>query len=175
MCSYCIYYCSLLSSSVSPSSLLKVPFTNEDRSKDDGSCEKYYFSFSFSVLDHQWIFPFDFARDTRTEKVKRFNLEDKQGLSNFVDVYDVHRTPKVSFPRRIKEDDGEEAVSTLHSNVQLLFSLIKTIVLCRSRPRILKSLLMLSSYVVTLKKNALFLQKPEISAGSNKPVWSQRI
>ena len=26
---------------------------NEDGSKDDGSCEKYYFSFSFFVLDHR--------------------------------------------------------------------------------------------------------------------------
>ena len=43
--------------------------------------------------------------------------------------HDVHRTPKVSFPRSINEDDGEQAVSSLHSNVQLLFSLIKTIVL----------------------------------------------
>ena len=34
---------------------------NEDESKDDGSGEKYYFSFNFSVLDHRQIFPFDFA------------------------------------------------------------------------------------------------------------------
>ena len=45
------------------------------------------------------------------------------------DVHVVHRTPKVSFPRRISEDDGKQAVSTLHSNVQLLFSLIRAIVL----------------------------------------------
>ena len=61
------------------------------------------------------------------------------------DVHVVHRTPKVSFPWRISEDDGKQSVSTLHSNVQLLFSLIKAIVLFssrrRCRPRILKSLL----------------------------------
>ena len=53
--------------------------------------------------------------------------------------------PKVSSPRRITEDDGEQVVSSLHSSVQLLYSVIKTIVLCRSRrrcrPRILKFLI----------------------------------
>ena len=57
---------------------------NEDGSKDDGSCEKYYFSFSFPVLDHRSIFPFDFARDFWTVKGKRFSFEGKQRLSNFV-------------------------------------------------------------------------------------------
>ena len=35
---------------------------NEVGSKDDdGSCKKYYLSFSFSVLDHRYIFAFDFT------------------------------------------------------------------------------------------------------------------
>ena len=38
------------------------------------------------------------------------------------DVHVVHRTPKVSFPRRISEDDGEQVASSLHSSVQLLYS-----------------------------------------------------
>ena len=64
------------------------------------------------------------------------------------DVHVVHRTPKMSFPWRISEEDGKQAVSTLHSNVQLLFSIIlKAIVLFRSRrrclPRILKSLMLI--------------------------------
>ena len=67
------------------------------------------------------------------------------------DVHVVHGTPKVTFPRRIGEDDGKQAVSTLHSNVQLLFSLIKAIVLCRSRrrcrPRISKSLIRTHKHV----------------------------
>ena len=57
------------------------------------------------------------------------------------DVHVVHRTSKVSFPRRIIEDDGKQVVSTLHSNVQLLFSIIKAIVLRRCHSRILKSLM----------------------------------
>ena len=51
---------------------------NEDRRNDDGSCEKYYFSFIFCT------FSCDFAWDFRTVKGKRFSLEGKQRLSNFV-------------------------------------------------------------------------------------------
>ena len=63
--------------------------------------------------------------------------------TNFDDD-DVINLIKKIIIRRISEDDGKQAVSMLHSNVQLLFSLIKAIVLCRSRrscrPRILSSL-----------------------------------
>ena len=68
------------------------------------------------------------------------------------DVHIVHRTPKVSFPWRITEDNGEQVACTLHCSVQLLYSVIKVIVLCRLRrrfrPLILKSL-MLSTRVGT--------------------------
>ena len=79
-------------------------------------------------------------------KVKGSSLKvNKDCQILLFDVHVVHRTPKVSFPRRISEDDGKQVVSSLHSNVQLLFSLIKAIVLCHSRrrcrPCILKSLL----------------------------------
>ena len=40
------------------------------------------------------------------------------------DVVVVHGTPKVSFSRRIIEDDGEQLVSLLHSNVQQLYFLL---------------------------------------------------
>ena len=62
--------------------------------------------------------------------------------TNFDDD-DVINLIKKIIIRRISEDDGKQAVSMLHSNVQLLFSLIKAIVLCRSRgrPRISNSLL----------------------------------
>ena len=53
------------------------------------------------------------------------------------DVHVVNRASKVSFKRRISEDDGELVVSTLHSNVLLLYSIIKAIVLCRYRPHTL--------------------------------------
>ena len=55
------------------------------------------------------------------------------------DIHVVYRTEKLSFSRRISEEDGKQADSKLHSNVQLLFSLINAIVLCR--PRIIKSLM----------------------------------
>ena len=42
---------------------------NKDESNHDGSCEKCYFLFSFSVLDHLLIFPFDFC--TRFSNTKR--------------------------------------------------------------------------------------------------------
>ena len=64
---------------------------------------------------------------------KRFSLEGHQIL--LFDVHVVHRTPKVSFSRRITEDDGEKVARSLHSSVQLLYSIIKTIVLCRSGRR----------------------------------------
>ena len=71
-----------------------------------------------------------------------------------IDVHVVHRTPKVSFPRRNSEDDSKQVISSLHSNVQLLFSFIKTIVLCcsrrRCRSRILKSLLAGQLSLVTI-------------------------
>ena len=61
------------------------------------------------------------------------------------DVHVAHRNPKVSFPRRITEEDGEQVARSLHSTVQLLYSVIKTIILCGSRRRcrscILKSLI----------------------------------
>ena len=62
--------------------------TCEDGSKDHGNCEKYHFSFSFSVLDHWW----------RTGKGKRFGLEGKQRLLYFaVWRSSCHRTPKWAF------------------------------------------------------------------------------
>ena len=81
------------------------------------------------------------------KKVKTLALKANKDCQILLfDVQVVHRTPKVNFPRRISEDDGKQAISTLHSNVQPLFSLIKAIVLClsrcRCRPRILNSLLM---------------------------------
>ena len=76
------------------------------------------------------------------KKVKGLALKANKDCQILLfDFHVVYRTPKVSFPRRISENDGEQAVSTLHSNLQPLFSLIKAIVLCRCRPRILKSLL----------------------------------
>ena len=62
-------------------------------------------------------------------------------LSNFVgDPYVVHRTSKVSFLRL----SGEDITYKVHSNMQLLNSIIKTIVLCLLRfcccLRILKGL-----------------------------------
>ena len=101
------------------------------RNKDDGSYEKYYFPFSFSVLDHRYIFPFDFAQGSRSSASKA--NKDCQIL--LFDVHVVHKTPKVSFPRRISEDDGKQAVNTLHSIMQLLFSLRR-----HCRPPILISL-----------------------------------
>ena len=66
-------------------------------------------------------------------------------MSNLVDVHVLHRTPKVSSPGRITEGDSGQGMRSLHSSVQLLYSVIKNIVLCRSRrccrPRILKSLI----------------------------------
>ena len=51
----------------------------------------------------------------------------------------------MSFPRRISKDNGEQVAHSLHSNVQLLYSAMKAMVLCRSRrycrPHILKFLL----------------------------------
>ena len=54
---------------------------NQDGRNDNCSCEKYYFLFSFSFLDHRQIFHFG---NSRTEKGKSFSLEGKQRLSNFV-------------------------------------------------------------------------------------------
>ena len=99
---------------------------NEYGKKDDGSREKYYFLFSFSLST--------LLKILEQKKVKSSaSKANKDGQFLFFDVHVVHRTPKVSFPRRISEDDGKKAASTLHSNVQLLFSLIKAIVLYRSR------------------------------------------
>ena len=51
----------------------------------------------------------------------------------------------MSFLRRVNENDGEQVARSLHSSVQLLYLVIKAIVLwcsCRRcHPRILKSLL----------------------------------
>ena len=70
------------------------------------------------------------------------------------DVHVANRIPKKSFPRCITKDDGEQAVSTLHSNVQPLFSLIEAIVLRRSRrrcrPHILKFLVIMAAKVVVV-------------------------
>ena len=70
---------------------------------------------------------------------------DKSFQILLFDVVVVHGTPKVSFSRRISEDDGEQLVSSQHSNVQLLYFVIKAIVFFRSRRRhrrrILKSLM----------------------------------
>ena len=79
------------------------------------------------------------------QKVKdSASKENKDCQILLFDVYIVHRTPKGSFLRRISEGDGEQMVSLLYFSVQLLYSIIKAIVLCRSRrrcrPGILKSL-----------------------------------
>ena len=100
--------------------------------------------FPFQIIDKFSLWTF--LKILEQKKVKgSASKANKDCQILLFDVHVVHRTPKVSFPRRISEDDGKQAVSTLHSNVQLLFSLIKAIVLCRSRcrcrPRILKSLI----------------------------------
>ena len=70
------------------------------------------------------------------------------------DVHVVYRTPKVSSPRRINEDDGEQVARSLHSRVQVLYSVIKAIVLFRSRRRSL-----LSSYLKVPNKTTLKFRK----------------
>ena len=97
----------------------------------------------FSCLIFSFWITNKFSFSTLLKILKQKKVKGSASKANkdcqvlLIDVH-VHRTPKVSFLRRIIEDDGKQAVSTLHSNVQLLFSLIKAIVLWRCRPHNLK-------------------------------------
>ena len=83
------------------------------------------------------VFAFQFNNKflvaTLHELLKQKNVKGSASKANkdcqilFFDVHVVHRTPKVSFPQRITQDDGEQVARSLHSNVQLLYSVIKTI------------------------------------------------
>ena len=74
--------------------------------------------------------------DSPTDKLK--GNKDCQVL--LFDVHVVHRIPKWRFSWRISEDNGQQVVSMIYSNMQYLYSIHKTIALCRycRRPCILK-------------------------------------
>ena len=109
------------------------------------------------LLDHQYIFHFDFARISLHEIVESKRVKGSASKVNKycqILLFDFHvdyRTPKTRFPPCISEDDGKLAVSSLHSNVQVLFSIIKAIVLCCSRLRCRPRFLTLSVPVVFFK------------------------
>ena len=52
-------------------------FKKQGREQRQRQCEKYSFSFTFFVLYHRYILPFDFAQDSRIGKAKMLSLEGK--------------------------------------------------------------------------------------------------
>ena len=97
----------------------------------------------FSVLDHRYIY-FPFRLCTRFSNRKRWEVQPRRQTS-IVKVCCLKFTLSTEPQKRVFRGVSVKTGSSLHSNVQLLFSLIKTIVLYRSRlrchPRILKSLI----------------------------------
>ena len=93
----------------------------------------YCFRFRLSIK-----FSFQLCTNLEQRKLKGLASKGHKHCQILLfDVHVVHKTPKVSIPQRISEDDGRQAVSSVHSSVQLLYIIINTIVLCRCRPRIL--------------------------------------
>ena len=123
---------------------------NKVGSKDDGQCEKLYFSFSFSSLDHQQLFPSDFSKASQTGEAKRFSLEGKLKIAKFCCVTFTLSTEPQKWAFRgvssVKATVSRWWAPYIRARRLLLYSIIKAIVLCRSIGRRCHSRILKVSY-----------------------------